>query len=107
MPKSTASTRPRKNCSTASWIVASGQWLAHRELSKGERPVPEHKPPPPFTLPRFSLRQNFLDHMPMHIGEPAIDAVMAKSQACVIDAQEVKDSGVQVVAIGDFVNGLV
>ena len=43
---------------------------------------------------RFVLRQDFRDHMPMHVSQPTIDAVVAERQARVVDAQEVEDGGV-------------
>ena len=52
-------------------------------------------------------RQDLLDHMPVHVGQPPVDAVVAERQAGVIDAQQVKDGGVQVVAVRDVFDGLV
>ena len=43
----------------------------------------------------------------MHIGQAAVDAVMAEGELGVIDSQEVKDGGMQIVAISDLVDGLV
>ena len=48
---------------------------------------------------RARLRQDLLDHVSVHVGQAAVDAVVAERQPRVIDAQEVKDGGVQVVAV--------
>ena len=37
--------------------------------------------------------------MAVHIGEPAVDAVMAEGEPFVVDAQQVKHGGVHVVAV--------
>src|SRR6266478_2496097 len=42
-------------------------------------------------------RQHLLDHMPMHIGKPALDAVVVEAQAFMVQAQQVQDRRVQVV----------
>ena len=36
----------------------------------------------------------------MHVGQAAVDAVVAEGQLGVVDAQQVQDRGVQVVAAG-------
>ena len=46
------------------------------------------------------LRDNFVDHMPMHVGEAAVDAVVADGELRVVDAQQVQDGGVDVVDLG-------
>ena len=43
----------------------------------------------------------------MHIRQSAINAVRAHGEFFVIDAEEVQDGGMQVVAGGDVVRGLV
>ena len=45
--------------------------------------------------------------MAVDVGQAAVDAVVAEGELGVIDAQQVKDGGVEVVAIGDVVDGLV
>jgi hypothetical protein len=51
--------------------------------------------------------QDLLDDLPVHVGEPAVDAIMPERQAGVVDSEEVEDGGVQVVAIRDVFDGLV
>ena len=48
----------------------------------------------------FSLAQHLLNHFPMHVGQPAVDAVVAESQSFMINSQQVQDRRVQIVAIG-------
>ena len=38
--------------------------------------------------------------MAVDVGQPAVDAVVAEGQPGVVDAQQVQDRGVQVVAVG-------
>ena len=38
--------------------------------------------------------------MPMHVGQPAVDAVVADGEFRVVDSQEVKDGRVDVVDLG-------
>ena len=45
--------------------------------------------------------------MSMHVRKAAIDAIRAHRKFFVIDAEQVKDGGVQVVAGGDVVHRLV
>src|SRR5262249_40437536 len=51
--------------------------------------------------PMISLAstQYLPNHVPMHIREPTVGAVVAKRQSFMINAQEVQDGGVQVVTI--------
>ena len=35
----------------------------------------------------------------MHIGQPAIDSVLAKGQALVVDSQEMQNGGMKIVAV--------
>ena len=44
--------------------------------------------------------------MPVDIGEPTVDTVLPKDQAFVIDAQQMQDCGVEVVAVGFSFGGL-
>jgi len=46
------------------------------------------------------LYQDILDHVPMHIGQPAVDAVVADGELGVVDSQEVQDGGVDIVDLG-------
>ena len=48
---------------------------------------------------RLCSRHDLLNHMPMHIGQAAVDAVVAERQARVIDAEQVQHRRVNVVAI--------
>src|SRR5579872_3682620 len=50
---------------------------------------------------------NLADHLAMHVGEAAVDAVVAESQFLVIDAEQVQDRGVHVVAVGGICRGFV
>src|SRR5713101_5286700 len=45
-------------------------------------------------------RQDFLDHLSVDIREPPVTAIVAVGQLFVVDAEQVKNRGVQVVAIG-------
>ena len=45
--------------------------------------------------------------MAVHVGQPPVDAVVAERQPGVIDAQEVQDGRVQVVAVRGVFDGLV
>ena len=45
--------------------------------------------------------------MPVDVGQPAVDAVVAERQPFVVDAQQVQDRGVQVVAVGLVLDRLV
>jgi hypothetical protein len=38
--------------------------------------------------------EEWLEHMTVHVGEPAIDAVMAEGEARVIEAELMKNGGV-------------
>ena len=53
------------------------------------------------------LRQQLRDHLPMHVGQPPVDAVVAEGQPRVVDAQQVQHRGVHVVAVGRLVRRLV
>lgn len=44
-----------------------------------------------------SLRQDLLDHVPVHVRQPAVDAVLPHRQFLVIDAQQVQHRRVDVV----------
>ena len=58
---------------------------------------------------QIGLDKNVFDHVPMHIREPAVDAVVVERELLVVDAEEVQDGGVDVVdfgwvfAVGGFV----
>ena len=45
--------------------------------------------------------------MPVHVGQAAVDAVVAEGQPGVVDAEQVQDGGVEVVAVGGVLDGLV
>ena len=45
-------------------------------------------------------RKHLFDHMPVHVGQAAVDAVVAEREPGVVDAQQVQDRRVQVVAVG-------
>jgi hypothetical protein len=45
----------------------------------------------------WPLSDNTYNYMSLYIGQPPINAVAAKRQACLLDPKEVKDGSVQVV----------
>ena len=45
------------------------------------------------------LRQNFFDDVSVYVGKAAVDAVVAHCQTGVVDAQQVEDGRVEIVAI--------
>ena len=45
-------------------------------------------------------RQDRVDHVPVDVGQAAVDAIVAESERGVVDAHQVEDRRVQVVAIG-------
>src|SRR5436305_1413201 len=47
------------------------------------------------------------DDVPVDIGQPPVDAVVAEGEPGVVDAEQVQDGGVQVVAVGRVLDGLV
>jgi len=47
------------------------------------------------------LAQNLLDHVPVHIREAAVGAVVSEGQLLVIEAEEVQDGGVDIVTLGE------
>src|SRR5687768_10881226 len=53
------------------------------------------------------LNQHVLDHMPMHVRQSALDAVVIEAQPLVVEAEDVQDRRVQVVDRRDLVDGLV
>src|SRR5262245_34777308 len=62
---------------------------------------------PPISMPRNISGQNFFNHMPMHIRQSSINAIVTESEAGVIDTEQVKHGGVQVVAVGWMFYGAV
>src|SRR5437773_11795683 len=46
-----------------------------------------------------SLCENFLNHAAVHVGQPAVGAVVADGEPFVVDAEQVQDGGVDVVTI--------
>src|SRR6266581_3434094 len=50
-------------------------------------------------------REELLDDVPMHIGQPPVDAVVAESQLLMIDAELVQNGCVQVIAVGGIGSG--
>ena len=51
----------------------------------------------------MELRQQFFDDVPMHVGQAAVDAVVAEGELGVVDAEQVQDRGVDVVDLGGCV----
>ncbi len=45
-------------------------------------------------------RQDRVDHVPVNVGQAAVDAVVAEREPGVVDPHQVQDRGVQVVAVG-------
>ena len=57
---------------------------------------------------KFVLRQRLRDHPPLlHAREPLIQPLMREAEARVIDAHEMQDRGVEIVAPGDVHGGFV
>ena len=52
------------------------------------------------------LCQHFIDDMPVHIGEPPLEAVVEDAEVFVVKAEEVEHGGVEVVERVDVLNGL-
>jgi hypothetical protein len=50
--------------------------------------------------------QNRLDDVPVHIGQPALDAVVVVAQPLVIESEEMQDGRVQVVNRADVFDRL-
>ena len=63
-------------------------------------------PPRPATArvdgSRHRSPEHFADDPAMHVGEPPVDAIMAEGEPLVIDAQEVEDRGVEVIAVEQY-----
>ena len=55
----------------------------------------------------LSLGQNLVDNFAVNVGQPAVDAVVAKGQPLMVDAQQVQNRGVQIVAVGAAFGGLI
>jgi hypothetical protein len=45
----------------------------------------------------WPLSENTFNYMSLYIGQPPVNAVAAKRQACLLDPKEVKDGSVQFV----------
>src|SRR5687767_11319053 len=52
-------------------------------------------------------RQHVLNHLPVYVGQAAVDAVVIEHQPRVVDAQQVQDRAVEVVDRDDVLYGLV
>ena len=46
------------------------------------------------------LNDQFLDHVPVYIGQSALDAIVVEAQPFVINAKQVECSGVKIVGVG-------
>ena len=55
---------------------------------------------------RVTSCEDFIDHMPVHVGKPTLEAVMEDGEAFVIQPQEVEHGGVEVVERVDIFDGL-
>ena len=67
-------------------------------------PVLEEEPQLAGQGPGHSSGQNPVDDMPMHICQAAVNAVVTDRQAFVVDAQQVKNRGVDVVHLSRVVS---
>ena len=47
------------------------------------------------------LCQDVPDHVPVHVREAAVGAVVSEGQLLVIEAEEVQDGGVDIVTLGE------
>ena len=52
------------------------------------------------------LCQHFIDDMPVHIGEPPLEAVVEDAEVFVVEAEEVEQGGVEVVEGVNVFHGL-
>ena len=50
-------------------------------------------------MPQAALREKFLHHVPMHVGEPEVAALEAEGQFGVIEAKQMQQRRVQVVDV--------
>jgi hypothetical protein len=55
----------------------------------------------------YPSSQHLLDHVPVHVGEPALDPVVVEREPGVIEAEEVEDRGVEIVDGRHLLHGLV
>ena len=46
---------------------------------------------------RYPLRDDFLNHMAMHVGQPEIASRVTVGEFFVVEAHEVEDGGVEVI----------
>ena len=46
------------------------------------------------------LNDQFLDHVPVYIGQSALDTIVVEAQPFVINAKQVECSGVKIVGVG-------
>src|ERR1041385_74236 len=58
-------------------------------------------------LPNSPLSQDAVDHIPVHVGESAADAVVVVGQALVVKAEELEHSSVEIVDFDGLVRHLV
>ena len=54
----------------------------------------------------FSLSQNPLDHVSMHVGEPMITASIAKSKLLMVDPHLMQNRRMQIVNAHRILNGI-
>lgn len=52
-----------------------------------------------FIPPAYELRQQFINDMPMHIGQPKLTSLKSISQFLVVDSQQVHDRGLKIVNV--------
>ena len=46
---------------------------------------------------KTELRQQVVNHVAMHVGQTAVDAVVTNGEFAMVDAQQMKDRGVDIV----------
>lgn len=67
-------------------------------------PIHEFRPPHGV---RYGSGEDLVDDVAMDIGEATVDPVLADGELFVIDAEQVEDGGVEVVAVGLALDGLI
>ena len=95
-----------RNCSAAESLVSrhtgrpgSRPALLPSPLMRGRGGKKSHAP--------TGLREDLLDHVPLHVGQPHVAAGVAVGQLLVVEAEQVQDGRVPVVDVDLALDGLV
>ena len=54
-----------------------------------------------------ALGQNLVDHLPAHIRQPEVAALIPIREAFVVDAEKVQNGGVKIVDVNDIFHGVI